>query len=589
MASFNPQPRRSPGRRPLLAVAAVFFLLAVFAFLAHAFSGDPNGGGGEDRGDATADPPAAGVPGNRAGAAGGDGGGNGAAPGPADEPRHFDLLVRGGLVIDGSARPGFRADVGVQGDRIAAVGDLSGAEADVVIDAAGLAVAPGFINAHSHTYEYLAKAPGADADLMQGVTTVIGGVDGRSPWPLERFFRQVEERGAGNNQALFVGHGTVRGRVMGTADRPPSPRELEQMARLVRQAMEEGALGLSTGLEYVPGRYTRTDELIALARQIAPYGGVYSSHMRSEGDGVGDALAEALRIGREAGVPVNISHFKVVFRRNWGKLPALLAEIEAARAAGQVVVADVYPYLAPDYTSDLPLRGVWRQYPPEDLFIRRSRVAGAAGNTLAAYAAQLGVTPAEAARRLLAGDRDTAVTVFVGSEANLERLLRSPFTIISSDGGARPLLPEAQAARLHPRVYGAYPRVLARYVRERGVLSLEEAVHKMTGAPATFFGLRDRGFVREGMYADLVVFDPERIVDVADWVRPQAYPRGIVAVVVNGRVAVRDGRRVPGVLAGRALRGGKDALIGNPRPGSVPSAGKPPVADLRQGGAAAGS
>ncbi|HEY8394488.1 MAG TPA: D-aminoacylase [Thermaerobacter sp.] len=580
MASFEPQPRRSPSRRALLVAAGSLLLLVIFGLLAQAFGGRAPGGPGEGGGA-----PSAAVPGQEAA---GDGTTPaGGAPGRAGDepgPRHFDLLVRGGLVIDGSGRPAFRADVGVVGDRIVAVGDLAGAAADEVIDAAGLVVAPGFINAHSHTYEYVAGAPEADADLMQGITTVIGGVDGRSPWPLGRFFTQLEEKGIGNNQALFVGHGTVRARVMGTADRPPSPRELERMGRLVRQAMEEGALGLSTGLEYVPGRYARTDELIALARHVAPYGGIYSSHMRSEGDDIGDALAEALRIGREAGVPVNISHFKVVFRRNWEKLAGLMAQIEAARQSGQVVVADVYPYLAPDYTSALRLRSVWPQYPPEDVFIRQSRVTAAVGSTLAEYAARLGVPAPEAARQLLARDRDTVATVFVVSEANLEQLLRAPFTIISNDGGARRPVPDPRTTGLHPRVYGAYPRVLARYVRERGVLTLEEAVHKMTGAPATFFGLRDRGFVREGMYADLVVFDPEHIQDVADWVRPQAYPRGIVAVVVNGQVAVRDGRRVPGVLAGRVLRGGKDALIGNPRTGAVPPAGDRPVTGPRQGG-----
>lgn len=487
---------------------------------------------------------------------------------PPDEPAPgraapaFDLLIRGGVVVDGTGRPAYRADVAVRGDRIVAVGRLPAGRARRVLDATGLVVAPGFINAHSHTYEYLDVAPGGDADLLQGMTTVVGGVDGRAPTPLGPFLDRLERRRLGTNHALFAGHGSIRAAVMGTAARAPTAAELRAMARILERAMQDGALGLSTGLEYVPGRYARTEELVALARVIAPFGGIYSTHLRSEGDAVAAALDEALAVGREAGVAVNVSHFKVVGRSNWALQGRLIARIRRARDQGIQVVADVYPYPSPDYASALPLATAWDRYPPSGLLIRRTRVRGVEGLSLAQVARARGMEGRAAARWLLRQDPATRVTALVVSEDNLRQLLRQPFTIIASDGGARPLTTATGDALLHPRVFGAYPRVLARYVREQGVLTLEEAIHKMTGQPAAFFGLRDRGLVRAGMYADLVVFDPATVADRATWSDPALPPEGIRWVVVNGQVAVEDGRRVDGVLAGRVLRGGRDALVG---------------------------
>lgn len=535
--------------------------------------GEPGSGSGS-----APSPGAAGASAGLAGARAGQETGNGDRPvpdgAPAPDPGGppYDLLIRGGTVVDGTGRPAFRADVAVRGDRIAAVGRLEGARARRVIDATGRVVAPGFINAHSHTYEYVATAPDGDADLLQGMTTVIGGVDGRSPIPLGPFLDGLERRGAGTNHALFAGHGSIRAAFMGKADRRPTQDQLKAMARLLQQAMEDGALGLSTGLEYVPGRYARTDELVALARVVAPYGGIYSTHMRSEGEGIAAALEEALAIGRQAGVAVNVSHFKVVYHRNWPVQAAVIDRIMQARAEGLDVVADVYPYRSPDYASALPLAQAWDRHPPDDLIIRRSRVAGVEGRSLADLAAARGSDAREAARWLLRQDPATLATALVVGEENLGQLLRQPFAIISSDGGARSPAAARSDPRLHPRVYGAYPRVLARYVRETGVLTLEEAIHKMTGQPAAFFGLRDRGLVQVGMYADLVVFDPARVADRATWSEPAVPPEGIDLVVVNGQVAVEDGRRVPGVLAGRVLRGGRDALAGRagPEQGTVP-------------------
>ncbi|EKP94813.1 N-acyl-D-aspartate/D-glutamate deacylase [Thermaerobacter subterraneus DSM 13965] len=538
-------------------------------------SGDPAAAPGQSPAAATGAPPTAGsghppaagpgVPpsGGTGPSSGGDrpGDARDSGAGPASAGPVFDLLIRGGLVVDGSGRPAYRADVGVRGDRIAALGRLDGARARRVVDADGLVVAPGFINAHSHTYEYVTSVPGGDADLLQGMTTVIGGVDGRSPIPLGPFLRRLERQGVGTNHALFAGHGSIRAAVMGTVRREPTGAELRAMTRLLEQAMADGALGLSTGLEYVPGRYATTAEIVALARVIAPYGGIYSTHMRSEGDAVAQALAEALAIGREAGVAVDISHFKVVYRRNWEVQPQLIEQILAARAEGLAVVADVYPYRSPDYASALPLAQAWNRYPPGDLVIRHSRLPEVEGMTLAELAAARGTSPAAAARWLLDRDPGAVATALVVGEDNLRQLLRQSFTIISSDGGARSPSAARRDPRLHPRVYGAYPRVLARYVRETGVLGLEEAIHKMTGQPAAFFGLRNRGLIRVGMYADLVVFDPATVADRATWQEPAVPPEGIDLVVVNGRIAVEDGRRVPGVLAGRVLRGGRDALM----------------------------
>lgn len=475
-------------------------------------------------------------------------------PEPSPEAPHFDVLIRGALVIDGSGAPGRRGDVGMGGERIAAVGDLAAATADRVIDAAGLVLAPGFINPHSHTWED--GEPDARASLLQGITTEVGGPDGRSPWPIADYFAAIEAQGTGVNEALLVGHGTVRRLVLDWLSRPATPAEIAQMADLVEQAMQQGAVGLSTGLEYRPGTWGDTAELIALAQVAARYGGLYSTHMRSEGDAILEALDEALTVGAAADLPVNLSHLKVVWPRNWHKLGEVIARIDAARARGQQVFADVYPYTAPDYAANVTLASIYDRFAADRLIIKVAGDKNLVGKTLAEAAAALGFEPVVAAEHLLAFDPDIVVVAEAVQEDDIIRLLQQPWAVVGTDGEAAPRYSDpAQAARIHPRSHGTYPRIL-RWVRERQIMPLAEAIHKMSGAVADAFGFAERGYIRPGYYADIVVFDPTTVTDRATWWAPQQDPEGIEYVFVNGVLAVEAGQHLPGTRAGKALRAG---------------------------------
>lgn len=483
-----------------------------------------------------------------------DGAGGSADPPPAADP--FDLKLSGATVVDGSGKEPFVADLGIRGDRIAAVGDLSDTPAARVIDASGLAVAPGFINLHSHTYEQIFNNPDATPAVMQGITTELGGVDGRSPVDLGQHLAQVEAQGTGVNYAMLVGQGSVRGAVMGHAREAAGKGQLAAMERLVADAMADGAWGLSTGLEYEPGKFARLAEITPLASRAGAAGGIYSTHLRSEGDRLLEALEEAVAVARAAGTPLNVSHFKVVYRRNWHQADAALAMLAEAQQAGLDLVADVYPYLAPDYASHLPLAGAADHYAAEHLVIKHAADRNLVGLTVAEAAARWGVGPEAAVGRLLAAGGDPTVVANIVSEDNLERFLQAPFTVIANDASARPWHRDPrEALRVHPRAYGAFPRVLGRYTRERNTLSLAAAVNKMTGAPAEFLGLVDRGFLRPGYFADLVVFDPATVKDQATWHDPQQYPDGIRFVFVNGQAVVEDGVHREGVRPGRVLRG----------------------------------
>lgn len=470
----------------------------------------------------------------------------------------YDLVIRGGRVLDGTGTPAVRADVGIRGDRIAAVGDLSNAQAAQELDATGLIVAPGFINPHSHTHDSINPYEDLDAtaSLMQGITTEIGGVDGRSPLPLKPEFDRLTRNGTGVNFGLFAGQGSVRKQVMGDGQGPAGAAELAAMKALARQAMEEGAFGLSTGLEYVPGRYAAASEVTALVAETKAYGGIYSTHMRSEGDRIEEALDEALKIATDAGVPVNLSHFKIVKFSNWSKEEAVVRKVEEARAAGMKVFADVYPYLAPDYAINRPL-SEWAGSPPDQIVVTKAADPALAGKNLAQIALARGWSPQETAGKLIALDPRITIVAQVSSEPAMTSFLQADWGVVSTDGESQPKLSDPAAAlQFHPRSYGSYPRLLGLYVRQRRIMPLELMIRKMTGAVADGLGLRERGYVKPGKYADLVVFDPESVADRTSWLAPQEYPAGIRHVVVNGSLAVEEGRRLPG-RPGRIVRRGE--------------------------------
>jgi N-acyl-D-amino-acid deacylase len=523
----------------------------------------------------------------------------------------YDLLLRGGVVLDGTGRPRFRADVAVVGDRIAEVGlDLGPAAA--VREVPGLIVAPGFIDIHSHSGPALLVEPRPESQISQGVTTEVGGNCGFSfvPWTPEearrtadefeeRYGRRyewqtmdqllalLEQGGLVANFATYIGHGDVRAAAVGWEQRPPTAEEMATMKRLVAEALEAGAWGLSTGLIYPPGCYATTAEIVELSRVVARYGGLYATHLRNESDHLLEAVQEALEIGREAGIPVQISHHKAVGRANWGRVEQSLACLEAARAAGQDVTCDQYPYVATS-TSLRTLIPKWAheggteallarladsqavariqaelraEYPEEDAWERIfvSEVRGpegkeCEGRSLAEIGALWGEDPLAALIRLLREDRARCSMVnFAMCEEDVERVLQHGTTMVGSDSSARATQGPLRRGRPHPRGFGTFPRVLGVYVRERGVLTLEEAVHKMTGQPAARLGLPGRGTIARGHYADLVVFDPQRVRDRATFAEPYQLAEGIHAVYVNGQLVFQDGRAT-GALPGRVLR-----------------------------------
>jgi len=497
----------------------------------------------------------------------------------------LDLVLEGGTVVDGSGAPGVRADVGVRDGLIAALGDLSEISAARRLDATGLVVAPGFIDPHTHTRGHIRDIPTADPFVLQGVTTLVDGNDGSSPVPLAPFLDSVSAAQPAPNFAMFVGHGSVRAAVLGTADREPTPDELERMKALVAEGMKQGALGLSTGLAYVPGNYATTEEVVELARVAASYGGIYISHMRDEGAGVLESVRETIQIGEEAGIPVQMTHHKVGGHRQWGLSEESIRLMREARERGVDVTFDQYPYTAsqtglgfivPAWARAGDSLEVRLADPEQGRRIRDGMLAfieerfandpariqlvscdfdtTLAGMTLAEVMKREGrpQTADAIADLVLDFDRRGRCGAILHSydEGDVERFLHSEYGMIGSDGS---LVPFGEGSP-HPRGYGTYARVLGRYVRERGVLTLEEAVRRMTSAPAARLGLSDRGLVREGMVADLVAFDADRIADVATFQDPHRYAVGVRIVLVGG-VPVVDGGEVTGARPGRILFG----------------------------------
>jgi dihydroorotase/N-acyl-D-amino-acid deacylase len=508
---------------------------------------------------------------------------------PPAGAQEYDLLFRNGRVVDGTGAPWYRGDVAVRGDTIAAVGPALVGEAGRTVDLQGRVIAPGFIDVHTHARRGLLEVPSADNYVLQGVTTVFDGQDGSSPVPLGMFLARVTALTPAVNFGSFVGHGSVRHAVMGGDDRAPTEDELREMVALVAESMREGAFGLSTGLFYVPGAFADTDEVVALARAAGERGGIHISHMRDEAAGVLESVGETVAIGEHGGLPTQLTHHKIIGREGWGQSVETLRLVEEARERGVDVTIDQYPYTASSTSFAGALFPAWALEGDEGSLAARladpdararilevvvekilkergggdaSRLQiasfphdhGLDGRTLAEVLTARGREPTvESAAELVLElqDHGGATGIFHDmAEEDVERILASPFTMVASDGE----VPVFGQGRPHPRSYGTFARVLGLYVREKRLLSLEEAVRRMTSFPAARVGLPDRGLVRPGMKADLVVFDPDTVRDRATFEEPHAYAEGFTQVVVNGFLVVDDGR-LTGVRPGRVLLG----------------------------------
>ena len=534
------------------------------------------------------------------------------------QPAAFDVVIRGGTVYDGTGAPGRRADVGIRGDRIAGVGDLSDVPATTVIEAAGLAVAPGFINMLSWSTESLLVDGRSQGELREGVTTQIFG-EGSSMGPLtpemkqraieqmgdlkyditwttlSEYLRELEKRGVSQNVASFIGATTIREHVVGLEDKKPTPAQLDEMRALVRQEMEAGALGIGSSLIYAPAFYASTEELIELCKVAAQYRGKYISHMRSEGNRLLEAVDELIRISREAGIPAEIYHLKAAGQANWPKMNQAIAKVEAARKAGLKITADMYTYPAgatgldasmPPWVLDGGYEAAYKRLAdpatrtkiaaairtPSNDWENLYRAAGSAdrvllvefksdklkpltGKTLAEAAKLRGENPVDTIMNLVLEDRSRVGTVyFMISEDNIRKQIVLPWVSFGSDAASMAPEPPFTKSSTHPRAYGNFARVLGKYVRDDKVLTLADAVRKLSGLPATNLELDRRGFLKEGMFADVVVLDPATIADRATFENPHQYAVGMRQVFVNGAQVIRNGEHT-GAKPGRALWG----------------------------------
>lgn len=498
-------------------------------------------------------------------------------------PEQYDLIIRGGTVYDGTGAPGVGADLGVRGDRIVRVGAIpADANGDVIV-ASGLAVSPGFIDVHAHDDTLVLVEPDSEGKVMQGVTTLINGNCGAGVVPF-RSSRRTQEAGGdlvewdsyggyldavashppSLNVATLVGFGTMRAGAMGgpKVERPANAEEITQMQTWLRDGLEAGAVGMSTGLIYEPDRYATTDEIVEVAKPLAEFGALYASHVRGEGATLLVAHAEAMEIGRRVGVPVQISHHKASGRAYWGRVSDSIRQIEEARARGEEVTADQYPYTAGSTRlAALLLNGrIGDGGKDGDMGLRGEDVLLASvpnrpeweGKSIADMADEWDLPAEQAAQRVVdEGGTATIVVQFAMDEADVKTILKHPTTMIGTDGlgfGSRP----------HPRHYGTYPRILGKYVREEGVITMEDAIWKMSGFPATKFQLPGRGFIREGAIADLVLFDPATVIDRATYEDSRRTPAGMPWVIVNGVPVVREGEHTH-ARPGRAVRRGVDA------------------------------
>jgi N-acyl-D-amino-acid deacylase len=535
-----------------------------------------------------------------------------------ESPPPFDVLIKGGTVYDGSGRGAQNADVAIRGDRIVGVGDFKAATAKIIVDAKGMAVAPGFINMLSWSTESLIEDGRSQSEIREGVTTEIMG-EGFSMGPLNdrikermrhdqgdikyeikwntltEYLRYLEQRGVSCNVASFIGATTIRENVIGLEDKQPTPEQLKQMRQLVRQEMEAGALGIGTSLIYPPAFYAKTEELIELCKVAAKYQGKYISHMRSEGNRLLEAIDELLRISKEANIPAEIYHIKAAGRPNWGKADAMLAKIEDARKAGLKITADMYTYTAagtgldaclPPWTEDGGYPALFKRLrdpgtrkkiaeevrTPSDKWENLYLAAGSpdkillngfkseklkplTGKTLAEVAKMRRKDPIETAMDLISEDESRIDSIyFLMSEENVKKEIAKPWVSFGSDEASQSPEGNFLKSNCHPRAYGNFARVLGKYVREEKVLTLADAIRKFSGQPATNLGLDHRGFVQEGMFADVVVFDPATVGDRATFEKPHQYAVGMKHVFVNGVQVLKDGEHT-GTKPGCALWG----------------------------------
>jgi N-acyl-D-amino-acid deacylase len=537
---------------------------------------------------------------------------------PAQTPAlPFDVVITHGHIIDGTGSPWYSGDLGIRDGKIAAIGNLAAAPRKRTIDAAGKVVAPGFIDMLGQSELTILVDPRLPSKAFQGITSEITG-EGNSIAPLNdaiiqsdrggykhfkitpdwrtfrQYFARLEKQGMGINLASYVGATQVRRMVLGDDDKQPTPEQLEQMKTLVREAMKDGAVGVSTALQYPPAPYAKTEELIALATEAGKSGGIYATHMRNEGDSVLDAIYEALRIGREAQVPVEIWHIKVAGKNNWGRMPEVVAKITAARAAGSDVTADTYAYTAwyNDFSAFIPpwahdggtaklverlkdpvtrekirrdmltpskdWNNEWQEIPGPDAIligaVENPDLLLMQGKRLSEIAKQWNKDPMDALFDFLIQDPSTGVAVFAMSQSDVTLALQQPWVAIDNDSeGTSPegLLGQAHP---HPRAYGTFPRILAKYVREEKVLTLEDAIRKFSALPAQRMRLTDRGVLKAGMWADVVIFDPATVRDRATFDNPNQLSEGMEYVLVNG-VPVIDQGKMTGALPGKVLRG----------------------------------
>jgi N-acyl-D-amino-acid deacylase len=540
------------------------------------------------------------------------------AQGPREtSSQSFDIIIKGGTVYDGTGGPPLKADVGIKGDRVAAIGNLSRAMAPMIVDAKGLAVAPGFINMLAHSESSWIVDPRSLSELKQGVTTQIFGELSMGPlndemkrrlreqqgdvkydieWTtLAEYLQYLEKRGVSQNFASFIGAATIRENVIGLEDKPPTPAQLDQMRELVRREMESGALGITTALIYPPAFFAKTDELIELCKVAAKYKGKYTVHMRSEGNQLIEGVQETMRIGREAGLPVEIYHLKALGKDNWPKMDQVIKMIEVARRQGLKITANMYTYTAggtgldasmPPWVFDGGREAAYKRLLDpatrqkiadavrtptndwENLYLaagspdrillasfRSEKLKPYTGKTLAEVAKLRGKDPVETIMDLVLEDRSRIGTIyFLMSEENIKKQIRLPWVSFGSDAAS--IAPEGVFLKssAHPRAYGNFARLLGKYVRDEKVISLTEAIRRLTGLPATNLELDHRGFLKPGMFADVVVFDPKTIADRATFENPHQFAVGVKDVFVNGVQVLKDGEHT-GAKPGKALWG----------------------------------